>query len=133
MRPTGYRRFRFTSGDTGWDTGLRLSVFPREVPLYWRVWATCRREDIRWAFANGGDQDRFTALALEHAAARRQGRQPDPEVDAVKTGPWWARARWVGRCLTAAAATSTVMLGLAVIALAALERVGVVQVQVSWR
>ncbi len=79
MRPTGYRSFRFPPADCGGSRGLRISVFPRDVPLYWRVWLTCRREDILWALGNvGGDgtDNRFTALALEHASARKQNRGP---------------------------------------------------------
>jgi hypothetical protein len=134
MRPTGYRSFRFPPADFGGARGLRVSVFPREVPLWWRMWLRCNRADIRWAAQQDSSRDtRFVTLALEHAAARRQGRVPDPEVTSLRVGQWWSRLRWLGRLYVATVFLVALIVGAAVILTLLLAAVGLVDVEVRTR
>lgn len=135
MRPTGYRSFHFPASDTGRQHGTRVKVFAEDAPLWWRMWLRCRPEDVRWAVSNTGDahSGRFVALALEHAAARKQGRAPDPEVGPVQAGPWGPRLRWLGRvaflglCLAITGVSVVAVIG------SVLALFGVVQVEVRYR
>lgn len=134
MRPTGLRSFRFTRRDTQADHGLRISVLPEEAGLWWTALLACRAVDRRWALRHvPGHDKRFPALAVEHREARTAGRDPDPEVAAIRPGRRWRYFLLVARLSALGGFAAVWIVGAVTVAVVILASVGVVEVQVSSR
>ena len=134
MRLAGYRTFRFPAGEVHPLRAYRMTVPLRLAPPWWRMWVRCRPADIRWASSQtaSAHSDRFTALALEHASARRQDRAPDPEVAPIKIGPWWPRTLTAAELIAGMLGGVVWASGLAALTLACLHVSGVLRVEVTW-
>ncbi len=135
MRATGIRSFRFSKAELGSADSYRVRVLAEEAGLWWKVLLTTRAADRRWAYGECPEpiSRRFTALALEHAAARKAGRTPDPEVDAAVVPFWWRYWLMMGRMAVLAAVVVTFLLGAGVLVAMALAGLGLAEFTISTR